>query len=454
MATVVVPPTAAARPAPSSSDNNTGKIKGLEKARLRAAGVTFNKPEELRAHIYKLILNSPKTPGQIKEAIGGSDERVRLYCKALAEEGKIEKEGAYWKVKGAAQPLVQKERFDDIVKKSAFAQLPIMQGFVTHMRELKRGQWHLARVHGICTGRYVKTFKCRPEHWTPETTPLFVQAWKDYKGKDRLDMATRQALRYLHEYVLLKPVTDQQKAAWGIDGKKDVIGKHSHVRMTEMQIRRLADYYLNKGDLQTAAYVSGGIECFGRPEAMYRAETNKFTQTEITITKALIEGWPEPIYDNKFIPLLQALSVKDKTIKIERVRTDVYEGQLYEGKTEDLWPKRILGKQAVKIFAEWQHERRNNPRLFGDSESYVKWTHRMTPLLKEGYTEVGLTQEYFYKKPLYALRHTGAQMWLARTGYDYAGVAEMGWRDIATLHRWYGGYSFEFFMQKVQREYS
>lgn len=445
-------PGATATPSPKAKA--PAKIKGLEKARLRAAGMTFENPDKLKEYIYKLILTTPKKPGQIRDAIGGSDERVRLYCKELAEEGKIEKEGLYWKAKGTVQTIIHKQHFDDIVKKNAFAQLPVLADLVAHMRELKRGDQFLASIHSICIGRRVKTFKCRPEDWTADTTQHFVKAYKEYKGKDRVDSDTRQALRYIHEYILKKPVTDQQKNSWGIDGKKDAIGKYAHVRMTDMQIRHLVDYFESKGDLQMAAYVATAIECFGRPEAMFLAETNKFNQTEISVTKALIDGWPEPIYDSKFLPLLQVLATQNKTIHIEKVRAPVVEGQLYEDKTEDMWPKRILGSHAVKIFGEWLRERRNNPRLFGNGEPYWKWSNRISLLLRDGYREVGLTNAYFFKKPMYSLRHVGAQMWLARTGYDYAGVAEMGWRDIATLHRWYGGYSFEFFMAKVQREYA
>lgn len=444
-------PTSAARPTESGNTD----LKGLSKMRLRTSDGKRGTKEDIEKDIIK-HLEKPQTPSMLAAAMHRNPKALyRGYLKPMLAAKKIEQSGDYYKRPGAAEVVVQRERFDDIVEKSAFKSLPILEKFVAHMRTIEAGGSFLTTFQKICLGKKVAGFKCRPEHWTVETTPKFMQLYLEATQRDRAPFSMRQLMRYIHADVLGKDMTDQQKRDWGCDGDKDDAGQYSHVRLTEGQIIKLAQHYLDKGDLQFAGYVSVGIETFGRPKALHDAETSKFHLTERTITKATIQGWSEPIYDSKFMPVLQALSLTDKRIRIESFKAPAIEGELYENKTEDIWPKRILGAHAVKVATDLLHERRSKPTLFNwQGMSHSKWETFCSETLRKGYREIGVTGDYFYKKPMYALRHVGAQMWLNRTGYDYAGVAEMGWTDIATLHKYYGGYSMEFFNQKVAVAYA
>ena len=415
--------------------------------------------DRVRQQILALLKKEPLTNGQLAKLLNRDRSTLwRDYINPMFKEDLIQKNGDHYALKGAAHVVIERAKFDDIVQRNAFLQLPVNDDFVAAMRKVVHGSSHLTYWHRICTGVVVPGFRCRPEHWTPETTTQFTRAFIEHKKKDRIGGYTRQALRYVHEYVIHKPLTDGEKTTLGLDGKKDNMGAYSHVRMTEQQISELAKFYLDQGDLHMAGYVAAAIETFGRPAALFDAETARFQLTERTITKATIEGWQEPIYDSKFMPILQALSLTDKRIKIESFKASAIEGQLYENKTDDIWPKRILGAQAVKIMTEVLQERRGKKTLFNWNNLKMRgrnaWEVWMPEQLRKGYRELGLTHQYFEKKPMYALRHVGAQMWLNRTGYDYAGVAEMGWTDIATLHRFYGGYSMEFFNQKVAVAYA
>lgn len=61
-------------------------------------------------------------------------------------------------------------------------------------------------------------------------------------------------------------------------------------------------------------------------------------------------------------------------------------------------------------------------------------------ILRKVYREVGLTNEYFAKHPVHALRHCGAQRLLEKTGFNRAVVAELGgWEAEKTLEDHYGG---------------
>ncbi len=400
-------------------------------------------PLEAKQSIFELIDRRPLRPKDLQRLTGYSSVHVWRYCKVLEKAGKIEKQGLYWKKRGAPEDLIARQRIEDLVDDSYFLQLPILEDFIRHCRGFSGGLGFLSKFRSICTGKVVPGFKCHPNNWTAETTKQFILAYQDLKNETRLSYNLRQLLRYVHEYVLHKSISEADKERLGLDGACDRTGLYNHVHLTEPQIASLGKFYLDKGDLEAAAYVRGGIEVFGRPKAWYLAEIAKFEPVEKQVALAHVDGFDQPITDPKMHMLLRLLSATSPNLKVsfEYFKQTQIHGRLFEGKTAVTWPKRIRDPEAVKIVLEYMKQHNMKPYFFRtEGESWSKFRDRMTKTLREGYRDIEIKDEYFYRKPLYTLRHCGAHLWLRRTGYNYGLVAAMGWENVQILKKWYGGF--------------
>lgn len=408
-------------------------LKGIKKKRYD--------PQKAKEAILLLIAKQPLLPKDLAAKTGYSSVHVWRYCKALEEEGKIEKSGDYWKKKGTPEDLIARQRIEDLVDKSKFLQLPVLEDFVRHVKGMKSGQRYLAEFRKICTGQAIAGFKVHPESWTAETTEAFIKAYQDAKQNNRLPYGLRQLLRYVHEYVLHTAITQSQKDR-GLDGAFDVYGKHSHIQIPDSQIAEIGQFFLDKGDLESAAYFRGGVETFGRPNAWYVGKISDFHPVEKQITLAHVEGIDKPVTDPQMQMLLRLIgSSSSVKARFEQKKLTHIHGRLFEAKTNVTWAKRIRDSEAVRIVLEYMASRKKQPHFFQtEGESWKEFMTRMGGNLRSAYKEFGLTEDYFVKKPLYTLRHFGAHLWLRRTGYNYGIVAAMGWENTQILQKWYGGF--------------
>lgn len=472
-------------------------IKGLEKQRLRAAGKSFESPEELSAHILSLILAGPKTPGEILDKIGGSAERVRLYCKELEREGKIEKDGAHWKKKNATGEEIKARRLDMLTEDDFFA-LEIMQPFVKNARRpdliSENPESDLKHFRNMCIGKTVKSFKCHPDDWIfPDTIHAFRDAYYAERKTNRISGGTRQALRYFVELCMKHKLSESESAMLGIDGSKDNAGAYADCMMSDQEFETLIRFFQKQGDAlnanviayfyaeaeklkgaeekdtkalrkkyirwaryiekhpttsrEAAADVAFGVETFFRPETKFDANPRNFKVIKSVLVRAKTDWDQDWTIDEGRVRDLQMFKamnphVADK-ITIERLDIETIEGRGFETKTGVEYPKEIRNPLAVSVVKEWLAERQAEHReeMFGNKgESFKVYQKRMVPILQFGYKMIGLTHEYFFMRPLYALRHCGAHLWLRRTNYNYNAVASMGWEDINTLRQFYGKY--------------
>lgn len=449
--------------------SNTGDLKGLSKRRmLTSSGKKAAGKEDIEKDILKL-LERPQTSGMLAAALHRSspDTLRRMYLVPMLKKGTIEKQGDYYKRAGVAEVQVAREHFDDLVKKSAFAQLPIMASLVQHCKTLNHGEGNTAwvdRIRKVCLGKKVPTFKCRPEHWTVETTPQFIQQWRDFENKDRLPGQLRQTIRYLHEYVLKKPITDEQKKLWGLDGKKDNSGIYNNVKLSAAQMRALIDYFLAKGDLETAAFVAYSIETFGRSEAVFLARTGTMSLVHRKREYVLVAGSDKKNFDPIAVEQFRIIAALHPTLaQIKVQEDDIYDGTLKEFKTTHApWPKKIIDKHAVKTFAEHEATRKGKATYFGrDGEKFREFNVRMSITLRAAYRELGMlvspepqygTPEfYFNMRPTYVFRHIGAHLWLGRLGGSYEALSEMGWEDPGIPKKYYAGYNAHLLDERIAR---
>ena len=67
---------------------------------------------------------------------------------------------------------------------------------------------------------------------------------------------------------------------------------------------------------------------------------------------------------------------------------------------------------------------------------------RLKMIMRHCYEEVGLTKSYWTTNSLHAVRHTFAQLWIKKSGYNYEFVRGWGhWTHLTTLMSHYGGQS-------------
>ncbi|MEM3160178.1 MAG: hypothetical protein QXJ74_05290 [Nitrososphaera sp.] len=446
----------------------TDDFKGMSKARLRVNGAAVGSKDGVEKAIIK-ALERPMTTGQIAAALQRRSPTTlrRDYLEPMVKRGLLEQDGDYYKRPGVTEVAVARERYDDLVKRKSFAQHASLEGLVKHGRTLKHGkgdmQW-VSKAWRMCVGRMVPTFKCRPEHWTKETTLQFLEAYSDYTGVDRYPQQVRQLLRYWHEYVLKQPITDEQKTSWGLDGKKDNAGVYNNIKLSAQQIKALADYYLAKGDLEAAAFVEFSIETFGRSEAIFKAAIGTMQLVQRKREYVTVAGSSKKNFDPTAVEQFRIIAALHPQLASVHVQEDeIYDGTLREFKTKHApWPKKIIDKHAVAIFKEYEATRRGKATYFGqDGENFGDFNSRMSALMRSAYRDLAIltkpeaephtTEWYFQHRPTYVFRHIGAHVWLARLGGSYEALSEMGWEDPGIPKKFYAGYNAHLLDERIAR---
>lgn len=429
------------------NNRHASDLKGIKKKRLRVRGKKVDSTEDVKNWIYDIIAASPKTPKQIQKETNFSAMHVWRYCQQLLKEGRIEKDGHIYKKKGLGDYQIRLERVNQLTKQG-FSQISIIQPMIENMKrpDLKSegARTYYSEFRSICLGKVLPTFKCHPEDWhAHQTTIAFRDEYFKYKNTNRLPRHVRITLRTFYQLCLKYPLSEMEALQLGIDGSKDEAGKYADCKFHDNEFEDLMNYFLNKNELEMAAYVAFATETFGRPNRVFLAKTADFRLAREKISRAKATWDSDWSYDERLITdrrmqmeLYPALKEK---IAIETMDLEIFEGKLYESKTNVTWPKEIRNPLAVSTVKKWLAGRKD--RMFGnDKETFRQFLYHAAAALRKAYKDIGLTHSYFYKRPAYALRHCGAHLWLARTGYNYDAVASMGWEDINTLRLFYGKY--------------
>jgi len=277
---------------------------------------------------------------------------------------------------------------------------------------------HIANFENICKGVHC-SFKCHPNKFDLEKAQEFVDAYlKEHPNKKKLPRHLRQAIR--HFLMVAKGINIPRGfgSAYGLSGEKDNFGIYRFVRATEDQIEAIENILEQKNDLEALVFFAWGIESLARATTIAKTKLD-FQQYNGVVTTAM-----------------------------------------HEAKTDRLFPKYLLMniphcKKTWELIQRFAKLKNRHKYLFFDDDEEVtnrkakRLCDTISPRLKEAYKQVGITDEYAYKKPFHFLRHTGAHLWLMRTKYDYGLVSEMGWEDINTLRQVYGGMPTEILTEKI-----
>lgn len=130
------------------------------------------------------------------------------------------------------------------------------------------------------------------------------------------------------------------------------------------------------------------------------------------------------------------------------------ECSVYENKQKKSYDKLIIRPDTIEICRNLPQ---NTPIISTGKPQKIKEAYAM--LLRMLYEDLGKidsskkytkgTDEWFYvNRPLYALRHSSAVMWMRRTGFNAGLVATMGWEDPETLTKYYANMSVRNLMQQ------
>ncbi len=135
------------------------------------------------------------------------------------------------------------------------------------------------------------------------------------------------------------------------------------------------------------------------------------------------------------MPLEYTKHTNPKTGKITFIMTAI------ESKTEHIrggkWYKYITRNDTQKSLELLK--KRGATRMFESALSKVKFKEKITQQLREIYYFIGRHQSYLGAHPTHALRHIGAHYWLAKTGYNFGLIAEIGgWNTMDELKKSYG----------------
>lgn len=126
--------------------------------------------------------------------------------------------------------------------------------------------------------------------------------------------------------------------------------------------------------------------------------------------------------------------------------------EVFEKKTEKHFDKLILNPTVLK----WVRELPKNKPIIDMEHRRVSTTY--AEMLRELYTDLGkIEPNTKYKKgvdgwlytnrPIYAIRHSAAIMWMRRTAFNLELVAKMGWEDTKTLSKFYARTTVKNIMQ-------
>lgn len=145
---------------------------------------------------------------------------------------------------------------------------------------------------------------------------------------------------------------------------------------------------------------------------------------------------PSALFTNNYSPIV-------KTTNVDGKQYDYLEVSIYESKQKKRYTKLILNPKVIEIMRE------RNGKIIA-FEKLKELTDKYEKILRDAYIELGKylpdvlyrlgEREWFFRnRPAHTLRHSGAHMWMRRTGFNAGLVATMGWDSPSTLTKFYAG---------------
>lgn len=196
-------------------------------------------------------------------------------------------------------------------------------------------------------------------------------------------------------------------------------GKYGDIRLTEKELQDADNFIKEKWGLDSDVYrwFWVGVESCARYEALYN------------------------------MPL-------EYTTSISKSGNTTYIMVAKESKTEHIrggkWFKYITRDDTQKSLDLIKN--RGGQRIHELEISRYQFAKKMHSSLRLVYKHIGKQADYFQKHPTHALRHIGAHYWLAKTGYNFGLIAEIGgWNTMDELKKSYGQIPPEKILEMIGR---
>ena len=350
--------------------------------------------------------NSPidYTTSALAKMLDVSRMTVSNYRRALRKEGLIDK-----------QKRVQIDGGDWMISREIFDRLPTIEKFTTWCRRDKLVPTEFTnRLYDICRATATAPDKLIVSLEGAEILyDRFTQIWlKQYPTKmlDRYNRAIRKFLVF--NQITLPPNSKVMPS--GTESQ----GEYSRVRLSDVEIDEGMNWFQkNYGDDWSTMFGTHH-EIFARPAIMVE------WLPEVEVAYADVDG------------------------KSYQYGTT----EVFEKKTEKHFDKLILNPTILKRLSELP---KHKPIIDMNKEA-ISTTY--AEMLREFYTDIGkLEPNTKYKKgvdgwmysnrPIYAIRHSAALMWMRRTAFNLELVSKMGWDDTKTLSKFYARTTVKNIMQ-------
>jgi len=350
--------------------------------------------------------NSPidYTTSALASHLNVSKATISNYRKVLRAEGLIGK-----------QKRVQIDGGDWMISRDLFDRLPAIAKFTSWCQRDKLVPTEFTnRLYDICRATATAPDKLITSLEEAEILyDKFTQIWlKKYPTKmlDRYNRAIRKFLVF--NQITLPPNSKVMPS--GTESQ----GEYSRVRLSDVEIADgLKWFQKNYGDDWSTLF---GVhhEIFARPAIMME------WTPQVEIAYADVDG------------------------KSYQYGTT----EVFEKKTEKHYDKLILNPHVLKLIKELP---KNKPIIDLDK---AKISTTYAEMLREYYTDIGKLEPnakykkgvdgwMFFNRPIYAIRHSAALMWMRRTAFNLELVSKMGWDDTKTLSKFYARTTVKNIMQ-------
>lgn len=396
----------------------------IHKSRFRVAGQKYSTAEEyfpaLDAAILQQIENGDYSPQSIGDKLGKHRSVISKRFDVLAEAGKITKKesGRIEKV----QAKVEEAAYEQLNASDFVARSPEMQKWIADMtkrgrdrKPIKKLSGNVATFKAICDAlklnpraftvskemneKYLEAFSAEMKKINPK---LRANGWRRYAGAVR-NFASSFGVGW-----------ERNMAPTIASGKKPNYGTYSKVFANDEQREGIMAYAKAnfQPDLWNAIWIGNEVLC-------PRDET------------------------------LRTLKVSQIHFR-QRNGFEVAEFEVFESKTESTWPKQVFDPRIVKALKDHIATKSPGSFLFGNGEPIT--IEDLASALRRCYASVGIDVEsdgdektinYWKVKPIHAMRHTTATLWMRRSGMNPLLVAKQGWKDVDMITQVYANMGIE-----------
>jgi predicted transcriptional regulator len=379
------------------------------KSRLRVAGKKVDSRDDVLSSILEIVRREPGlSTAELGQRIGKHKSTVSRYLQELEDSGKLVRSetGRMLDPNPSAEAYKQLET-DEFV--NSYAKVKEWVERVSATAKPSTVQGYVQKLKAFCD-----TLKITPNHLLVDraTVERYFTSFKATKGGTSF-YGDKIAVR---SFCATHGVVFPRGQGGVLAGEKENFGLYADVKLSDRQIERLLDFLEMQCGKHEALFAGLFIETFPRANAGLGIKAEQIEWNSLG-------GYP-----------YATLSV-------------------YESKTQRPFRKLIIHPRVLQLLKDHVSQHPTG-YLFRHGDSAVNY---YSGVMRSAYAAIGLDVQtekfgsminYWRFKPLHALRHCGAHVWLRRTGYNYGIVSTMGWDDISTLKKCYGEMPFEYILSQ------